>query len=135
MAQISRQRYARRAHVSLKDTTPVKPAGFAEPVEESLPEAIQRIVQTLHPQKIILFGSYVYGTPTPDSDVDLLVIMETSASPSERYLTVSRLLRPRPFPVDILVKTPSEIDIALKTGDFFVGEIVSQGRVVYEREL
>ena len=46
---------------------PVTPTGFRQPVQEALPRAIQRIVEALHPEKIILFGSYAYGTPTPDS--------------------------------------------------------------------
>ncbi len=103
------------------------------PVSETLPEAVQRIVQALQPEKIILFGSYAYGTPTPDSDVDLLVVMETAAPATERYLAVCRLLRPRPFPVDILVKTPQEIEQSLKKGDFFIKEIVTRGKVLYER--
>jgi len=112
----------------------VIPTGFVMPVAEALPEVVQRIVQTLHPEKIVLFGSYADGTPTSDSDVDLLVVMETTASPVERYLTVSRLLRPRPFPVDILVKRPDEIQSALGAGDFFIREVLSRGQVLYERE-
>jgi predicted nucleotidyltransferase len=92
------------------------------------------IVEGLQPEKIILFGSYAYGTPTPDSDVDLLVVMETTATTTERFLSVCRLLRPRPFPVDILVKTPKEIRCAFEEGDFFIQEIVSQGRVLYEQK-
>lgn len=115
-------------------TAAVVPAGFPAPVAETLPEVVQRIVQTLQPERIVLFGSYAYGTPTPDSDVDLLVVMETTAPPPERYLTVSRLLRPRPFPVDILVKRPDEIRHALETGDFLMREILSRGRVLYERD-
>gem|GEM_PF-1168189 len=65
------------------------------PVGESLPVAIQRIVQALHPEKIILFGSFAYGHPSPDSDVDLLVIMDTDAPPHQRSWAVSRLLLPR----------------------------------------
>jgi len=103
------------------------------PVSETLPEAVQRIAQALQPEKIILFGSYAYGTPTPDSDVDLFVVMETSASGAERSWAVSRLLIPRPFPVDILVRTPQEIEQALEKGDFFIKEIVTQGEVLYER--
>jgi predicted nucleotidyltransferase len=80
-----------------------------------------------------LFGSYAYGTPTPDSDVDLLIILETTASAKERYLAVSDLLYPRPFPVDILVKTPQEIDHALKRNDFFIKELLTRGKVLYER--
>lgn len=109
------------------------PTGLALPVGETLPAAVERIVQELHPQKIILFGSYAYGNPTPDSDVDLLVIMETESSSSQRYLAVSRLLEPRPFPVDIIVKTPAEIEQALHKGDSFIREMVTQGIVLYER--
>jgi predicted nucleotidyltransferase len=107
--------------------------GSEQPVEQSLPQAIERIVRELQPEKIILFGSYAYGDPTPDSDVDLLVIMETDAPRRERYLAVSRLLVPRPFPVDILVKTPLEIQQAFQRNDFFIKEIVTQGRVLYEQ--
>ncbi|MBN1149055.1 MAG: nucleotidyltransferase domain-containing protein [Anaerolineales bacterium] len=112
--------------------TPVTPTGFGAPVSESLPQAIERIVAALQPEKIILFGSYARGAPTPDSDVDLLVIMETDLPPLERYLAVSRLLRPRPFPVDILVKRPDEIEQALDEGDFFIHTILNEGEVLYE---
>ena len=112
--------------------TKVQPTGFP-PVSKTLPQAIKRIVAELQPEKIILFGSYAYGNPTPDSDVDLLVIMSTKASYKERYLSVSRLLRPRSFPVDIIVKTPKEIETALRTNSFFTREIYTKGVVLYER--
>ncbi len=111
----------------------VTPTAFTTSVAEALPAAVQKIVEALHPEKIILFGSYAYGTPTPDSDVDLLVIIETTASRKERYLALSRLLDPRPFPVDIIVKTPAEIAAAMAKGNFFIREIYTQGRVLYER--
>jgi predicted nucleotidyltransferase len=111
----------------------VQPLGFGPVTEEVLAEIVRRIVVTLHPEKVILFGSYVYGTPSDDSDVDLLVILNSRARPVDRYLAVSRLLRPRPFPLDILVKTPEEITQALQKGDAFIREIMSQGRVLYER--
>jgi len=111
----------------------IKATGFPTADERTLRKVVRRMVQALRPEKIILFGSYAYGIPSPDSDVDLLVIMETSASPAERYLTVSRLLRPRPFPVDILVKTPDEIRRALDQGDFFIREIITQGLILYEQ--
>jgi predicted nucleotidyltransferase len=109
------------------------PRGFPNPVAEALPEAVARLAAELNPEQVILFGSHAYGTPTPDSDVDLLVILDTDASATERYLAVSRLLYPRPFPADILVRTPAEIEKALNANDFFIREIVSQGRVLYER--
>ena len=112
---------------------PIVPTGCERPVSETLPEAVQRIAQALRPDKIILFGSYANGTPTPDSDVDLLVVMNTSASSKERSWAVSQLLIPRPFPVDILVRTPKEIRQAQDQSDFFIQEIVTQGKVLYER--
>ena len=110
----------------------VRPPGFVPVTEEALGEIVHRLVSALHPQKIILFGSYVYGTPSDDSDVDLLVILDTQARPVDRYVSVSRLLRPRPFPLDLLVKTPAEIAQAVARGDDFIREIITQGRVLYE---
>lgn len=113
--------------------TKVQPVGFP-PVAETLPSAIERIVSKLRPEKIILFGSYAYGNPTPDSDVDLLVIMKTKAKEVDRYIAVSNLLYPRQFPVDILVKTPKEIEVeSRKKGNFFLREILTKGKVLYER--
>ena len=109
------------------------PAGLKVSVGKSLRPAIQKIVQELHPEMIVLFGSYAYGNPNPDSDVDLLVILKTKASPKDRSWAVSRLLLPRPFPVDILVKTPREVKQGLKTGDFFLKEILTRGKVLYDR--
>jgi uncharacterized protein len=113
--------------------TNVRPVGFP-PVAETLPEAIERIVSELKPEKIILFGSYAYGNPRPDSDVDLLVIMKTKAKEIDRYVAVSNLLYPRQFPVDILVKTPTEMKAeARKKGNYFMREILKRGMVLYER--
>ena len=109
------------------------PAGLKVSVGKSLRPAIQKIVRELSPDKIILFGSYAYGNPNPHSDVDLLIIMDTDQSHKERSWAVSRLLLPRPFPVDILVKTPKEVEEALESGDFFLREILSRGQVLYER--
>lgn len=118
---------------ALVGTTRIQPTGFP-PVSKTLPKAIRRIASKLKPEKIILFGSYAYGSPTPDSDVDLLVIMKTRAKQIDRYLAVSNLLYPREFPVDIIVKTPREIQAELKKkGNFFLREVLAKGKVVYER--
>jgi uncharacterized protein len=111
----------------------VHPPGFTSVTEEILAEIVRRIVTALRPERGILVGSYAYGTPSDHSDVDFLVILETDARPADRYLAVSRLIRPRPFPVDILVKTSDEITQALAKGDNFVREIVTQGRLLYAR--
>jgi len=109
------------------------PVGLKVSVGKSLRPAVQKIVQELKPEKVILFGSYAYGTPNPHSDVDLLIIMKTKASLKDRSWAVSRLLLPRPFPVDIVVKTPKEVENSLKAGDFFLKEILTRGKVLYDR--
>lgn len=112
---------------------PIIPTGLSQPVTVSLPAAVSKIVASLNPVKIILFGSYAHGHPTPDSDIDLLIVLESEENPGERSWMVSRLLLPRPFPVDILVKTPQEIQKALDAGDFFIQAIIDQGIVLYDR--
>jgi predicted nucleotidyltransferase len=121
--------------MSLPIRTNVQPTGFP-PVSRTLPQAIKRIVSELNPEKIILFGSYAYGNPTPDSDVDLLVVIETNGKNKEMYRSVSRLLYPRQFPVDIIIKTPNEVEEAIKGGvdnGFFIREIIKKGKVLYDR--
>lgn len=109
------------------------PMGLTVSVGVSLPSAIQKIVEQLNPEKIVLFGSYAYGKPNRHSDVDLLVIMQTAESTKDRSWAVSQLLLPRPFPVDILVKTPNEVEESLATGDCFIKEITTRGVVLYAR--
>ncbi len=115
--------------------TKMKPAGFP-PVSETLPKAVERIVSALRPEKIILFGSYAHGNPTPDSDVDLLVILELQGDYKKKYRAISELLYPRQFPVDIILRTPKEIEEALRGGkdnSFFIREILEKGKVLYDR--
>jgi predicted nucleotidyltransferase len=120
-------------NVSRLKGSEIVPLGLKVSVGKTLRPAIQKIVRVLAPQKIVLFGSYAYGKPNPHSDVDLLVIMETDQPHKDRSWAVSRLLLPRPFPVDILVKTPEEVKDALESGDFFLKEILTRGVVLYER--
>jgi uncharacterized protein len=108
--------------------TPIVPTGLSQPVSLSLPVAIRRIVAALHPEKIILFGSYARGNPTPDSDVDLLVIMRATDSARDRSWAVSRLFLPRPFSVDILVRTPQEIQSAIEKDNFLSGKFWTKGQ-------
>ncbi|GAB4541911.1 MAG: hypothetical protein Fur002_11200 [Anaerolineales bacterium] len=123
--------YPIKAHRLRRPST--VPAGLKVSVGKSLRPAIQKVVAELNPEKIILFGSYAYGVPNPHSDVDLLIIMKTRDALKDRSWAVSRLLLPRPFPVDILVKTPLEVKKALASGDFFLKEILTRGKILYER--
>ena len=94
---------------------------------------IQQIIQKLSPEKIILFGSYVSGTETNDSDLDLLVIMHTNLRPAERQRMVSRLFYPREIPLDIIVKTPEEIEQVHNRVDPFLHAVLSEGIILYAR--
>jgi predicted nucleotidyltransferase len=94
---------------------------------------VKQIAEKFQPEKIILFGSYAYGKPKPESDVDLLVVMETSLRSRQQRLEISRALSPRPFPLDIIVRTPKELEERIALGDIFLREIMTQGKVVYEQ--
>ena len=83
------------------------------------------------PEKVVLFGSHAYGTPSEDSDVDLLVIMEHSGSGVAQALEIVRRVRSR-IPVDLVVRTPQEMRQRLKWNDFFLMEVVKRGEVLYE---
>jgi predicted nucleotidyltransferase len=85
------------------------------------------VVKQFHPCKIILFGSYASGRPTPDSDVDLLVLMPLTRLGGERVSVRIRRPVPRDFPLDLLVRTPSEVKKRLRWGDSFFREVVEQG--------
>ncbi|MBI3741526.1 MAG: nucleotidyltransferase domain-containing protein [Chloroflexi bacterium] len=101
--------------------------------DEKIQQAAQKIANAAHPEKIILFGSFAYGTPTPDSDVDFFVVMKSRKLIRKRMMDLSDILDPRPFPVDIITRTPAELTHRLEIGDCFFKEIVNKGKVLYER--
>jgi len=90
------------------------------------------VAKRFHPRKIILFGSHAYGRPRPGSDVDLLVIMPRTRHRGERMSVRIRHAIRRDFPLDLLVRTPSEVARRLRWGDFFLQEILEKGKVLYE---
>ncbi|NUM67720.1 HEPN domain-containing protein [candidate division KSB1 bacterium] len=80
---------------------------------EQIQEVAQRIGKEFSPQRIILFGSYAYGNPTPDSDVDLLVITPFQGRSAEKSVEIRLKVRP-PFPMDLLVRTPEKVQERLR---------------------
>ena len=106
---------------------------FPEVTEDFLNRMVEDIVQHFHPVQVILFGSYAWGMPRTDSEVDLLVIMESDQRPAHRSAEISLACRPRGLPVDLLVKTPAEIAYRLNTGDPFLKRILETGTVLYAR--
>ncbi len=102
------------------------------PTEEEILEKANQIIEQFDPEKIILFGSYASGNPTPESDVDLFIILNSDKSSWEKSIEVSLALK-HTFPIDIIVKTSDEIDKRLNAGDFFIDDILKNGRILYER--
>ena len=90
------------------------------------------IARAFRPEKIILFGSYAYGRPHRDSDVDVLVILPDAKRHGRRPSLAIRRKIPAGFPVDILVKDTRDIADRLREGDSLLEEIVNRGRVMYE---
>lgn len=91
----------------------------------------RKIAKEFKPQKIILFGSYAYGKPNADSDVDVLIIMSFSGRNPEKATEIWMATKPK-FPVDIMVRKPAELKKRLAMGDFFMRDVVNKGKVLYE---
>ena len=90
------------------------------------------IVREFAPLKIILFGSYADGTPTEDSDVDLLVVMPIPESQTRHQAVEIRRRIPRRFRMDVIVRSPEEIAYRVSHNDWFLQEITQEGQVLYE---
>jgi predicted nucleotidyltransferase len=101
--------------------------------QEIIQDILKKLVVSYSPQKVILFGSYAYGNPGPDSDIDLLVIKETRERFIDRWVTVRRLLSDptRTLPLEVIVLTPVEVSNRLDIGDQFLAEILERGEVLH----
>ncbi len=99
---------------------------------KEIEEKVRPIIEKYRPDKIILFGSYAAGNPTPASDVDLLVIVDTNQSTWDLSVEISLSVK-HTFPMDILVRTPQEIAKRLEYGDYFIRDILEKGKLLYER--
>jgi predicted nucleotidyltransferase len=91
----------------------------------------RQVAEHFLPEKIILFGSYAYGTPHEDSDVDILVIMP-ARNQIDQAVRIDRVIE-APFPLDLIVRTPKNMAWRLEEGDSFLQEIVTRGKVLYEK--
>jgi uncharacterized protein len=105
-------------------------------VRDRIPDRVihalaRQVAEQFHPRQIILFGSYASGNPYPESDVDLLVVMETPLRSSEQALEIRRQLNIM-FGLDLLVYTPQRLAQRLALGDSFLKEAVERGVVLYE---
>ena len=100
-------------------------------LQEEIQAFANRIVECLQPEKVILFGSYAYGDPTPDSDVDLLVVMDFQ--PGERKSLEIRKALDFSFSLDLIVKTPQDVERRYQGYDPLIRHALNQGKVLYDR--
>lgn len=92
-----------------------------------------KIKKEYKPEKIILFGSFAWGKPTRDNDVDLFIVKKTAQKHRQRMATVRRMISEENalVGIDILVYTPEEVAQRLKIGDSFISKILKKGAFLY----
>ncbi len=94
---------------------------------------ITRIVETLEPQRVVLFGSHARGDAGARSDLDILVVAESSRPRYERAVPIYRAVADLPIELDILVYTPAEVRDWSRVDQAFVTTALREGRTLYER--
>ena len=102
-------------------------------VQGKIDEMVRRIVERFHPEKIILFGSHARGTAGPDSDVDLLVVMNVRGSRRQKATEIDLALSDRGMPLDLLVVTPEQFDRDRDMIGTVIRPAAREGKVLYER--
>ncbi|MCX6761486.1 MAG: nucleotidyltransferase domain-containing protein [Candidatus Moranbacteria bacterium] len=100
---------------------------------EKIQEVADKIVKEYQPEKIILFGSYAWGTPHEDSDVDLFIIKETQVAPLARIEMVDKIFSRREFPMDFLVYTPEQVERRIAIKDLFIKDVITNGKILYAK--
>lgn len=101
-------------------------------IEEKIKEITDKIVREYQPEEIILFGSWAWGNPNEDSDIDLLVVMESNKPRIERQREIKNFIHLSDVPMDILVHTPRELEESInKNRNLFLEDIVHNGKVLY----
>ena len=99
--------------------------------DAAIQDVVGQIAAGFKPQQIVLFGSYAHGKPRPESDVDLLVVMDTPLRETEQAVQICQKIEYL-FGLDLIVITPQRLSQRQELGDSFLREIVQTGRVVYE---
>jgi len=107
--------------------------GTVEKARKTIRLVTDKLKESYNPEKIILFGSYAWGLPDEDSDIDILVIKDTEETPHRRNVNVRKLVSSlrNGYGLDILDITPEELKSRLEIGDQFLQEIISRGEVLY----
>ena len=102
--------------------------------QQKIKKVTEKIVKEYKPEKIILFGSHAWGKPHPDSDVDLFIVKNSKKRRFDRDYELRMKLFGYGFPpLDLLIYTPREVQKRLEIEDFFIQDIFSKGKILYER--
>ena len=96
-------------------------------------DMVRKLVREYQPERVVLFGSYAYGTPDEESDIDLLIVKKTPERFIKRMVAVRRILTDpkRSIALETIVLTPQEVSRQLAKGDQFIAEIMEKGKVLY----
>ena len=102
---------------------------------DTIRRAARKVAAEIRPEQVILFGSYAYGKPNSDSDVDLLLVIRKNSRKARQtaLLKASSALDPRPFPLDLLIRSKSQMKSRIAQGDFFLQDILDHGRILYQQ--
>jgi len=101
--------------------------------DQTIQDLGNRIVQDFQPDRIMLFGSYAYGNPTPDSDVDNLVLLPFKGKSFTNSLELLNRANPA-FPIDLLARRPDDTERRYREGDPLIREALDRGKVLYNRD-
>ena len=99
--------------------------------EEEVKSFVDKIANACNPKAIIIFGSVAKGTSDENSDLDIMVILDTEMTYYERTLAVRKSIGVTSIPIDILAFTPEEIEAGRQINGSIISEVLSTGRVVY----
>jgi predicted nucleotidyltransferase len=94
-------------------------------------DVVDIIVKNVNPEKIILFGSYAYGEPQEDSDLDILVVKDIDSDRYKRAREIKKYLRGLKIPIDVIVYTKAEIEEWKDTKSAFITQVMQNGRILY----
>jgi uncharacterized protein len=96
---------------------------------------VEKLIKTYKPEKIFLYGSYAYGNPDDESDIDILIVKKTKLRPIDRRIAVRKLVSHlrKKTSFSPLVVTPEEFSQQIAIGNDFFGEIATRGKILYEK--
>ena len=105
-------------------------------IEQDIHKIISKIVKEFNPQKVVLFGSYAWGSPKKNSDIDLFIVKDDAKKNTrEMAIDIDGMLLPRTFPIDIIVCKPAQVEESLKDKNMFITKIITKGKTLYDQRV